>query len=152
MAHIKVNINQRVGVKLTDEGRRIYREIQTNLQLQCPAAKFNPEPKVDENGYYWAAIWSLMRDFGSCVGSGLPLPFETDVLIETQAPGEPYATNSEIEVEAWRFDEQLGRGVQHWEVATFIGVAGVDRNLIVRWQNGRLEMLNNRTKHRAKKS
>ena len=63
------NINQYVGVKLTDEGLRIL-ESQHNelLKSMTPEAAKSVEPfvapPVDEEGYSQILLWELMHSFG----------------------------------------------------------------------------------------
>lgn len=81
------NINNYVGVKLTDEGLKIL-EFQHNelLKEMTPeAAKMVGEfktPHVDEEGYSQIQLWKLMHSFGRYMYNGNPNPpFEVDIKI-----------------------------------------------------------------------
>lgn len=73
------NINQYVGLKLTEEGLKIL-ESQYNELLST----MNPEaaeslgdfkaPQVDEEGYSHFRLWILMNHFGKYMYNGNPKP------------------------------------------------------------------------------
>ncbi len=84
------NINQYVGVKLTDEGLRIL-ESQHNelLKSMTPEAaeSVGPfvAPQVDEEGYSQIQLWELMHSFGRYMYNGNPnIPFEMDIKISDE--------------------------------------------------------------------
>lgn len=77
---MKFNINQNVYVRLTPLGHKILREQHEQLCRDVPAYK-RPyfEPNVDKDGYTRFQMHYLMECFGSHVGLGFELPFETDI-------------------------------------------------------------------------
>ena len=77
---IKYNINYYVSVKLTEHGYKIHKEFWEDIYKQCNM-KYQ-KPVCDENGYVKFQMWDLMRVFGKHIGSGVELPFETDVFLD----------------------------------------------------------------------
>tara|TARA_R110000822_G_scaffold301108_1_gene424770 strand:- start:1651 stop:1896 length:246 start_codon:yes stop_codon:yes gene_type:complete len=74
--NLKININDYARVKLTDHGRAIHLK---NLERYIDM-EYMP-PKEDSEGYSRWQLWQLMKDFGSHMGNGNPIPFETAIEI-----------------------------------------------------------------------
>jgi len=77
------NINQKVKVKLRENGLRILKEQHENLQRDFPSAKigdFHP-PEQDTNGWSEWQLWVLMETFGPYIHIGMGGPFETEIEI-----------------------------------------------------------------------
>lgn len=79
--YTKFNINNTVKVKLTEQGKLIYREEWNRIFGDKSGFTYSP-PKEDENGYSNWQMWSLMETFGNYMDMGCDCPFETDILIE----------------------------------------------------------------------
>lgn len=72
---LKVNVNNKCRVKLTETGKAI-------IDKQSNWLKFY---KYDENGYYTTELWEIMNLFGSYLNNGqMNIPFETDIEIENK--------------------------------------------------------------------
>ena len=76
MRYVAHNINNRVKVKLTEDGQRIVKE---------RYSKFGSEVtiKTDEEGYTSFQTHEFMKIFGKHMLLGRKLPFDACVLIET---------------------------------------------------------------------
>ena len=73
----KINWNSIVKVKLTDDGKEIFRAQYDDLNAMqvakgCMTYK-RPEPYIDENGYTPMKLWSFMQLYGDHIGMALPL-------------------------------------------------------------------------------
>jgi hypothetical protein len=80
---IKINCNQQVRVRLTDVGRRIYRENAKRLNLNLSKEhQISHAPTLEEDGTYRDQLWSLMRDFGNHMGMESLPPFDMEIEIE----------------------------------------------------------------------
>jgi hypothetical protein len=81
---MKFNINHKVRVKLTDNGRGILsrKEHAFSEAFDLPAK----EPLVREvDGWSEWQLWDLMREFGPHIYNGCKVPFETEIeIIEKQ--------------------------------------------------------------------
>jgi len=73
------NINDRMGVKLTDKGRTILRTDPNSIAVQKVYPDFDPVWKTDADGYAGEQCWSIMQGLGSACGCGVQLPFGTQV-------------------------------------------------------------------------
>lgn len=89
------NINNSVGVKLTDEGLKILEHQHNELLQRMPPdvaermGSFIP-PEVDEDGYSQFQLCELMHYFGNYIYSGnLSIPFETEIKISDEYLIEP---------------------------------------------------------------
>lgn len=98
MSETKINLNQRVKVRLTSDGMRVYLEYLHRLQNNGVPAKFLKVPQVDEAGYWsnWT-LWELMQIFGSTVDFGTE-PFESDVIVLSHDHG---STPADIHTKGW---------------------------------------------------
>lgn len=80
---MKMNLNDTVKVKLTDEGIKILKERYQyfNRMLAKQSIPIEPfELKLDAEGYYHAQLWHLLEDFGDKVFLGCEVPFENNVI------------------------------------------------------------------------
>lgn len=73
---IQINMNDMVWVRLTDFGRA-YLKLQSHHWTNLPAE--------DADGWARWQLWHLMSTFGSVLGLGEPVPFETVFRVETNA-------------------------------------------------------------------
>lgn len=77
----KFNVNHYVYVKLTDLGRKIHREFWE------PYSGGNyKEPDVSIDGWSRFQLHDLMRVFGPHMSVSCHVPFETEIIMETEAP------------------------------------------------------------------
>lgn len=76
MRYVAHNINNRVKVKLTEDGQRIVKERYSKFGSEVPI-------KTDEEGYTSFQTHEFMVIFGNRVSLGCKLPFDAIVLIET---------------------------------------------------------------------
>ena len=76
MTFAKSNLNDYIKVKLTEYGKKIYRDSFVSLGL--------PEPRinVDEEGYTRFQMHVFINTFGEYIHMGHELPCETTVQIE----------------------------------------------------------------------
>jgi hypothetical protein len=88
--NFKININERVKVKLTSVGKDILydRHEELNKMIRANGSKGlgEFELKTDDEGYTSFSIWELMNTFGSHMHMGLPVPFETEVIMTNGTP------------------------------------------------------------------
>ncbi len=88
---MKININDEVKVKLTEEGKEIYFHKDDEYRKQMVAEKghyplyFQPQyPKVDDEGYTKFQLWELMQIYGKHIDV-VSLPFRnTDIVVIQQ--------------------------------------------------------------------
>lgn len=84
----KININSDVKIKLTKKGKlfiinkwdnliKVNSNMNSSLNGELPSWM-----KEDEDGYSTFALWEVMQEFGEKLGNGLPLMFETEILID----------------------------------------------------------------------
>ena len=80
------NVNHNVRVKLTDRGREIHRENFDRFLQLCPAFPY-PYRKPEEDAEGWSKwqMWDLMKEFGSHMNMGTPLPFETSIELDVES-------------------------------------------------------------------
>lgn len=78
-----VNLNDKVWVRLTAEGRRRLREQHNALVRALPGLKL-PEytPPVEINGWSEWQLWDLMHRLGVFLWNGCQVPFETTIRLE----------------------------------------------------------------------
>lgn len=74
----KFNINDSVYVKLTPKGYAIHRD----YWLPFTKDKYMP-PSRDADGYSKFQLWDLMYVFGSHMHLGCKVPFETEIVLDT---------------------------------------------------------------------
>lgn len=79
---IKLNLNDRVRVKLTDHGREILRK-DYEERFAFLGRKYVP-PKEDAEGWSEWQLWNLFQDFGQHIYLGGKLPFDTIIQFEEQ--------------------------------------------------------------------
>lgn len=74
---MKLNINDYVKVKLTAHGKAILKQQHKEFVAAYPKIgyKFNLPEETD--GWSRWQLWSLMETFGSSMGLGCKMPFET---------------------------------------------------------------------------
>jgi hypothetical protein len=87
---MKININDEVKVKLTENGREIYFHKDDEHRKQEVAEKgyyppyFQPQyPRVDDEGYTTFQIWELMQIYGKHINV-CSLPFKNTEMIVIQ--------------------------------------------------------------------
>lgn len=82
---VKINLNDKVKVKLTDYGIMLLkkRHDELNKKIKDSGGKGNTfELILDENGYYETQLWILMNTFGdNCGINPKGMPFETDIIV-----------------------------------------------------------------------
>jgi len=89
---MKVNINDMVKVRLTDEGRRLHRanhdEFVNGIKTRSgkPITLEYDAPKEDTDGWSRWQLWSLMQEFGHHMSLGRNPPFETEIEVEQTRP------------------------------------------------------------------
>ena len=67
----KINLNERVKVKLTDFGKDIFYHQYDELNKVSGRVVFEPEfPKVDEDGYASFVLWQFMLLYGDYMEMG----------------------------------------------------------------------------------
>lgn len=72
------DINALVKVKLTAYGKKLMEQHFAEIKKQFPKLDF--ELKIDEEGYYKAQLWTIMKDLGRyCTPGGEP-PFENMII------------------------------------------------------------------------
>jgi len=78
---IKCNINDKVYVRLTDDGINILNELNKRLRESFSNLQYSL-PK-EKDGWYEFSMLELMNIFGVYMYRGNPyLPFETEILID----------------------------------------------------------------------
>lgn len=73
------NLNDKVRVKLTSHGRSVHAADHALLVADTGVALAYTHPKEDSEGWSEWQLWSLMSEFGSHMGNGLPICFETTI-------------------------------------------------------------------------
>lgn len=69
----RINLNERIKVKLTDYGKEIYYHMNDDMFRQTGLSVFKPEfPKTDEEGYTTFQLWDFIHIYGNYIGMGLP--------------------------------------------------------------------------------
>lgn len=69
----RINLNERIKVKLTDYGKEIYYHRFDDLFRQTELSVFKPEfPKTDEEGYTTFQLWDFIHIYGNYIDMGLP--------------------------------------------------------------------------------
>lgn len=69
----RINLNERIKVKLTDYGKEIYYHRFDDVFRQTEPSVFKPEfPKTDEEGYTTFQLWDFIHIYGNYIGMGLP--------------------------------------------------------------------------------
>jgi len=69
----RINLNERIKVKLTDYGKEIYYHRFDDLFRQTDLSVFKPEfPKTDEEGYTTFQLWDFIHIYGNYIDMGLP--------------------------------------------------------------------------------
>ena len=77
MRYVAHNINNRMKVKLTEDGQRIVRE------HYAKSLGYAAGVMADEEGYTSFQVYEFMKIFGNHMLLGRKLPFDACVLIET---------------------------------------------------------------------
>lgn len=79
---VDFNINSRVRVKLTNEGRAELRRQAADLRKTFPRlGEFDPV-REDKDGWMEMQLWSLMESLGHMCHIGFSGPFETAIQFE----------------------------------------------------------------------
>lgn len=69
----RINLNERIKVKLTDCGKEIYYHRFDDVFRQTELSVFKPEfPKTDEEGYTTFQLWDFIHIYGNYIDMGLP--------------------------------------------------------------------------------
>lgn len=95
MKYVKVNMNDAVKVKLTEEGIAILKqqhdEMNAFLLARGRKGLEDYSPRLDEDGYYQDQLWSLFQTFGKFIGLACPNMFDLDILlpIQQESDGKP---------------------------------------------------------------
>lgn len=75
------NINEVIGVKLTEVGIQYLRQRHERMQQEYPnieRSEFTP-PVPDERGFVRMQMWVMMQDFGEHLGMARDNPIETTI-------------------------------------------------------------------------
>ena len=84
MTDLKIDLNDMVRVKLTEEGIRRYTARARRLNKIYPAARCRPLlPTLDAEGYYRAQLWTIIQDYGDKIRLGNKLPIESEFIVES---------------------------------------------------------------------
>lgn len=106
---MRFNVNHKVRVRLTDEGRRLLIEKRKRLNEILRASQAVPHedmPFVEVDGWSEWQLWQLMAHFGEHIGMGVGLLFETDIELDA-IPENPINKDELIEhLEIGRDHEQ----------------------------------------------
>jgi len=78
---MRFNVNGYVRVRLTPLGRQIHQEHWAPHTTDI-GREYRPAEETD--GWSEWQMWELMQLYGSHIGNGLPLPFETEIEIIEQ--------------------------------------------------------------------
>lgn len=83
-----INLNDSVKVKLTDHGKDIYfhQYDELNEHIKRSGGKLiEPKmPRVDAEGYTSFQLWHLMELYGPHIHMCSPLPFDVNIVIESE--------------------------------------------------------------------
>lgn len=73
MSEIRINLNERVKVKLTDLGKEIYYHQFDDFNRKLGRVVLEPSfPKVDEEGYSCFQLWHFIEIYGTHFGVTKP--------------------------------------------------------------------------------
>ena len=76
---MKVNMNDYVKVKLTDEGIKIYnqwaRNINESAKKRHSDFSMSENPAIGVDGFYHENLWKIFQIFGSSIFMGCKVPF-----------------------------------------------------------------------------
>jgi len=75
---LKININDKVRVRLTEYGKQCLAENYAKLSMA------SPNLKPDADGWTEWQLWHLMQEFGQHIAMGLPVPFEANEMLIPQ--------------------------------------------------------------------
>ena len=75
--YVECNVNNRVKVKLTEDGQAIVREHYAKILGYAAGVM------ADEEGYTSFQVYEFMKIFGNHMSLGRKLPFDACILIET---------------------------------------------------------------------
>lgn len=83
MKTIKVNMNDKVRVKLNDAGRAIDKAEHDAIfnGKTAPSRAYHPSYNEGKDGWSEWQLWRLMELFGPHMHIGMNVPFETDIEI-----------------------------------------------------------------------
>jgi hypothetical protein len=76
---LRFNANDKVRVRLTDEGRRIHRAKHFSLFANWKEPPPYSAPTEDADGWSEWQMHDLMQQFGSSMVIGCRVPFETEI-------------------------------------------------------------------------
>ena len=77
---MKINMNDAVKIKLTEEGKRHLRAEHDSLKTFYPSMG-DFKLRLDSDGFYKTQMWTLMNTFGHLYSMGSDLPFETEIYL-----------------------------------------------------------------------
>jgi hypothetical protein len=79
---MKINLNDKVRVQLTEHGRQVHWDEWKALADHCLLIDLEYEPPVeDSQGWSEWLLWELMRTFGKHMCNGGSLPFEPAIVL-----------------------------------------------------------------------
>jgi hypothetical protein len=82
------NINQYVYIRLTEVGYATWKERHDDMYRPYPAYHSEIKPiehykqQANDEGFIKMQLWEVMQLFGHKMGNGMPVPFETEILLE----------------------------------------------------------------------
>lgn len=98
---MKVNINNVVKVKLTDEARMA---LENEYKNYSNILKEELKPNIDEDGYFHEQLWRLMKDFGCMIRDSY------SPILEIIIDGTPISMNQEVKA---KLTEEAGRHIKY---------------------------------------
>ena len=73
MSEVRINLNEKVKVRLTDHGKDIYYHQFDEVIKRFPQTGIKPRmPKVDSDGYTEFQLWHFMELYGEHIGMCKP--------------------------------------------------------------------------------
>lgn len=92
MIDTRLNLNDRIKVKLTAFGKDIYYHQHDLANIVTERDLINPcYPKIDEDGYTEFTLWHFMELYGQYIDMTLPNVIEPlDIIIEPEPKAEGY--------------------------------------------------------------
>jgi len=84
-----VNMNDKVGVRLTPHGHTCLRNEHDRLFANLPSPPVYERPKEDGDGWSEFQLWDLMHRLGAHYYLGCQMPFETTIRLPPPPPSDP---------------------------------------------------------------
>lgn len=75
---MRMNVNEPVWVKLTDDGRRV---LEQNFKRLCLDILGPYKPPAVVNGWTRFQLWELMHELGPAMYNGCKAPIETEIAL-----------------------------------------------------------------------